>query len=240
MPAAEDRALIDELCTRALTRTDGARPVIGIAGSVAVGKSSMAARLAAGLSDLGARAVIVGTDGFLFPNSVLRARHLYLRKGFPETYDEERLVAFIRLARTGVASAEIPVYSHSLFDVDGLREAELGDVVIVEGVNALQPAVARELSHRIYVDADEPVIFRWYADRFAGLIEQAEVDERSFYRQFAPLDPEARAEFIQQVWDGINRVNLHDHIVHTRAHADTVIHLRADHSIERLEHQEQP
>lgn len=246
MSTYDDDLLIDDLCVGALTRTANSasavrsRPVIGIAGSVAVGKSSMAQRLARALRDRGKVVEIVGTDGFLLPNDVLKERGLYLRKGFPETYDEERLAAFVRLARTEATTAEIPLYSHGLFDIDGSRIADLGDVVIIEGVNALQPAISRELSHRLYIEAEESVVYRWYAERFAGLIQAAESDERSFYRQFVPLGPQERADFIQQVWDGINKVNLYDHIVHTKPFADTVIHMRTDHLIDRLEHQEQP
>lgn len=240
MFAYNDGELIEEICTRALASAAEGRAVIGIAGSVAVGKSSMAERVAVALATRGERAEIVGTDGFLFPNDILRSRDLYLRKGFPESYDEARLVEFIRHARTAATTAAIPVYSHARFDIDGTRMAELGDVVIVEGVNALQPMIARELSLRLYVEADETVVYGWYAERFAGLIRDAETDERSFYRQFVPLGPDERATFIRQVWDGINKVNLDDHIVHTRALADTIIHMRADHLIERLEHQEQP
>ena len=240
MSTYDDSGLLAEACTRAMENTGGARPVIGIAGSVAVGKSSMAARLAGLMHERGLRAEIVGTDGFLFPNTTLRERGLFLRKGFPESYDEARLAAFVRTARSAARTTEIPVYSHGLFDIDGLRTADLGDVVIVEGVNALQPSIARELSHRSYLEAGEAVVYGWFAERFAGLIHEAETDERSFYRQFVPLVAEQRAVFIRQVWDGINAVNLHEHIVPTRPFADTIIHMRADHLIERIEHQEQP
>ena len=237
---AIDVELLAELCDRTLRRSAGQRPVIGIAGSVAVGKSSMAARLAAAYGERGLQAEIVGTDGFLFPNAVLQQRGLITRKGFPETYDETGLAAFVRSARHGAEAVEIPTYSHALFDIDGTRLASLGDVVIVEGVNALQPSVARELGHRLYVETDEETVFGWFASRFRGLIAEADVDERSFYRQFVPLSPEQREELIRQVWDGINAVNLHEHIIHTRPLADTVIHMRADHLIKRLETQEQP
>ena len=237
---AIDDALLAELCDRTLRPVAGQRPVIGIAGSVAVGKSSMAARLAAAYAGRGLRAEIVGTDGFLYPNAILQQRGLITRKGFPETYDEDGLAAFVRAARDGAEAVEIPTYSHALFDIDGTRLASLGDVVIVEGVNALQPSVARELGHRLYVETDEETVFGWFASRFRGLIAEADVDERSFYRQFVPLSPEQREELIRQVWDGINAVNLHEHIIHTRPLADTVIHMRADHLIERLETQEQP
>ena len=214
--------------------------MIGIAGSVAVGKSSMAARLAGAYAERGLRAEIVGTDGFLYPNATLQGRGLLTRKGFPDTYDEDGLAAFVRAARDGADAVEIPTYAHGLFDIDGTRVASLGDLVIVEGVNALQPLVARELSHRLYVDADEAVVFDWFAARFRGLIVEAVADERSFYRQFVPLGPGPREDLIRQVWDGINAVNLHEHIVHTRPLADTIVHMRADHLIERLETQEQP
>ena len=111
MSTYDDTDLIGEICSRAVVTAADTRPVIGIAGSVAVGKSSMAERLAAALGAQGKRAEIVGTDGFLFPNAILRSRDLYYRKGFPESYDEERLAAFVRLARTGAAIRPCPHFA---------------------------------------------------------------------------------------------------------------------------------
>ena len=142
---------------------------------------------------------------------------------------------------TGEAAIHVPTVADTKALARDLQKAGVRAArEIDEGVNALQPAISRELSHRLYIEAEESVVYRWYAERFAGLIQAAESDERSFYRQFVPLGPQERADFIQQVWDGINKVNLYDHIVHTKPFADTVIHMRTDHLIDRLEHQEQP
>ena len=208
-----------------------ARPVVGIGGSVAVGKTTFATELAAALRATGVGATVVGTDGFLLPNEILERNGTLLRKGFPESYDTGRLVAFVRNARAGAATAVVPCYSHELFDISGTADIRLDEVVIVEGVNALQPAIAAQLTCRIYVNADERLIFSWFADRFTGLIAAAETDERSFYRRFVPLDASERAGVIRSVWDTINAVNLHEHIRPTADLADAVVQLRADHTI---------
>jgi type I pantothenate kinase len=191
---------------------------------VAVGKSTFAASLASALAPLAVE--VVATDGFLRPNAELSAEGLLGQKGFPRTYDEAAMVRFLDDVRAG-RRGEVPVYSHVTYDrVPGESRVVDGaavDVVVLEGVNALQPAVAAALDLRVYLDAAEPLIRSWYVERFLGLIEAAETEEASFYRGFVALDPAGRRSMAEAVWTGVNLVNLTDHIEATRAAADVVV-----------------
>lgn len=208
--------------------------LIGIAGSVAVGKSRVAADLAAVLSR-SHQVDIVTTDGFLFPNDELARRGLEARKGFPESYDTERLETFLRAVRRGQAVVEAPVYSHEAYDVlpGEVQQVEHPEVLIVEGVNVLQPGPSALLDVRIYVDADEADIRAWYTERFLLLRSAAVQDETSFFRRFADgADASVLAELI---WRGINGVNLLEHILPTRDRADVVVTKGADHRVTGLQ-----
>jgi type I pantothenate kinase len=151
-------------------------------------------------------------------------------KGVPATFDVVELVGFLRDLRVG-RPGRVPVYSHATFDrvpgevtvVDGV------DVVVVEGVNALQPEVADHLDLRVYVHAEEPHVRAWFVARFLGLVAGAEADPSSFYRRFVDLDDAARREVAESVWVGINLVNLTEHILPTRAAADVVVEKDAAH-----------
>ena len=224
----------DLVIERCLGAPDGERPVVVIGGSVAVGKSSFAERMRFRLLQRDGLATVVGTDGFLFSNNILVERGLLERKGFPETYDVDRLVAFLHHAKTLAAGATVPIYSHQVFDVIRQDVVALGDVVIVEGVNALRSPFFEVATHRVYLDAPEVVIRAWFAERFLRLIDDAERDETSFYRRFVVLDSDGRTEVVNQVWDGINGPNLREHVLPTMMHADTIVHLNSDHSIDRL------
>lgn len=200
-----------------------ARPaLVVIAGAVAVGKSTLAAALADALVPL--RVAVVATDGFLLPNEVLSARGLLARKGFPESYDAEAMAAFVADLRAG-RPAPVPVYSHATYDrVPGeIRVVADVDVAIVEGVNALQPAMASGADLAIYLDAPEPLVRSWYVERFLDQIRLAESDETSFYRGFTALDGDGRRALAEQVWQGVNLVNLAEHIAPTKAAADLVL-----------------
>lgn len=204
--------------------------LLGISGSVAVGKSTFAAAL---VDALAPRSVaVVATDGFLRTNADLAERGLLMQKGFPASYDEALLQAFLADLRAG-RDAEVPEYSHSTYDRvegQGRRVASAHDVVIVEGVNVLQPSIAPLLDLRIYLDADEPAIRQWYVDRFLQQVELARTDETSFYRRFADLPTDQQRQIAEGTWVGINLVNLVDHIAATRAAADVVVTKAADHS----------
>ncbi|HVF32509.1 MAG TPA: hypothetical protein VM933_05690 [Acidimicrobiales bacterium] len=205
-------------------RRVGSPYLVGVAGAVAVGKSTFAKALAAALDPVAVE--VVATDGFLRPNAELAAEGLLAQKGFPASYDVAALTGFLDDLRAG-RLAEAPVYSHVTYDrVPGEArrvDAATVEVLVLEGVNALQPAVAERLDLRVYVDADEPLVRSWYVQRFLEMIEAAEADEASFYRGFVALDPEARRSLADSVWEGVNLVNLTEHILPTREHADLVL-----------------
>ncbi len=204
--------------------------VVGLGGAVAVGKSTLAERIrAAALEEHGWHATIVGTDGFLFPNAVLAARGLLETKGAPNTYDEETLRSTISLVRSGADSVTIPTYSHRTFDVQQGEPVFIGDVVIIEGVNALQPTLVGSYDMAIYLDADENVIIGWFVERFLAMVQAAEADEASFYRRFVSLDDSSRIAMAKSVWAQINAPNLHRFVAPTRAHADLVVRLDEHH-----------
>ena len=195
---------------------------------MAVGKSTFAAALADALAPLAVE--VVATDGFLRPNDDLAAAGLLHQKGFPATYDEAAIAEFLAALGAG-RPAEVPVYSHVTYDrVPGeVRVVEAVDAVVLEGVNALQPAVAAHLDLRVYLHADEPVVRGWYVDRFLELTAAAEGDEGSFYRRFVGLDAVGRGEVAEAVWEGVNLVNLTDHILATKRVADIVVEKQAGH-----------
>jgi len=204
--------------------------LVGIAGAVAAGKSTLAAALASTLAPLAVE--VVATDGFLRPNDELAAEGTLLHKGFPATYDEPGIAAFLANLAAG-RPGRVPVYSHVTYDVvpGEVRVVEGADVVILEGVNALQPAVAAGLDLRVYVDVDEPVVRAWFVDRFLSLVDAARGDEASFYRRFVDLDPDGRRAVAIAVWEGVNLVNLTDHILATRDAADVIVRKSPDHSM---------
>jgi type I pantothenate kinase len=205
--------------------------LVGIAGAVAVGKSTFAGHLRDALAP--AAVEVVATDGFLLPNDELAAAGLLSQKGFPATYDVAAMAAFLADVRAGRPGA-VPVYDHATYDrVPGAVQRIDGsavDVVVLEGVNALQPAVAEHLDLRVYLHADEPLVRSWYVERFLAQIVAAEADETSFYRGFVALDDAGRRQLAEQVWTGVNLVNLTDHIVATRDHADVVVEKTAGHA----------
>jgi type I pantothenate kinase len=203
--------------------------LIGIAGAVAVGKTTVADALATELD-----AAVVSTDGFLLPNAVL-GPSAFTRKGFPDTYDEAALTAFLDALHAGGGqnTVEAPLYSHEHYDIDPVRRQRIvrPATVILEGVNALQPRVAERLHCRIYVDADEEHVEAWYVDRFLRLCDTAERDRGSgsFYDAFAAMPVDARIDVATSAWAAINLPNLHQHIAPTRARADIVVTKDADH-----------
>ena len=213
----------------------GRRLVIGLAGAVSVGKTTFAAEVAAALrTRFDQSATVVGTDGFLLPNSVLEPRGLMYHKGLPDTYDTESLQGFLATAASAASQVEIPVYSHEVFDTVGSQTIDLPDVVLVEGINILGDAFAPMLDLRVYLEADERVVIDWFVRRFLHLIVAAESDSSSFYTRFVALSPEERSTTAHGVWDAINGPNLHQHIAPTKANADLVLRLRSDHGVESM------
>lgn len=175
---------------------------------------------------------VVATDGFLRSNEELASDGLLMHKGFPATYDTAAMTAFLADVAAG-RPGRVPVYSHVTYDlVPGeVRVVAGADVVILEGVNALQPVVAAGLDLRVFIDADEPVVRGWFADRFLALVEAARDDAGSFYRRFVDLDADGRRAMAVAVWEGVNLVNLTDHILATRDAADVIVRKAPDHTM---------
>jgi type I pantothenate kinase len=203
--------------------------VIGVSGSVAVGKSTFCRTLQAVLRawPQAPKVEIVSTDGFLLPNRELETRGIMHRKGFPESYDLEEMKRFFSELRVG-AMAQVPLYSHETYDrLPYAQTIEAPDIMIFEGVAATLPS--EEVDFSIYLDAEEADIEAWFLSRVLALREQAEPD--TFYWQFREITEEAFAERARKVWRDVNLANLHEHILPTREHADLVLHKGADHSV---------
>ncbi len=236
--------------TSTFLREDAGRTpfVIGIAGSVAVGKSTTA-RI---LRELMVRwpatphVELITTDGFLYPNAELARRGLMDRKGFPESYDRRRLVRFLATVKAGAAEVCAPVYDHLTYDIvpDAQVAVRRPDVLIVEGLNVLQPArpgvggsslaVSDFFDLSIYVDARTPDVRQWYVDRFLSLRQTAFARPESYFHRYADLtDEEARAR-AGQIWDTINAPNLVENILPTRSRATLVLTKAADHTVRRV------
>lgn len=221
--------------------------VIAVAGSVAVGKSTTARILQALLRRWPdhPQVDLVTTDGFLYPNRILTERGLMDRKGFPESYDLRALLRFLADVKAGVPEVRAPVYSHLTYDIVPDEEQIVAgpDIVILEGLSVLEtgdgpgrraPAlfVSDFFDFSIYVDADASDIESWYVERFLTLCETAFQDERSFFRHFSGLSREDAVAVARGIWQSINAVNLHEHVLPTRERADLVLEKDADHSIQ--------
>jgi type I pantothenate kinase len=235
---------------RFLRKGNGKTPfIIGLAGSVAVGKSTTARVLQALLAlwPSHPKVELVPTDGFLFPNDVLEERGLMNRKGFPESYDLTKLLNFLAAVKSGQERVEAPVYSHLVYDVlpDQMLVIEQPDIVMVEGLNVLQPAklpkdgeaipfVSDFFDFSIYIDAADELIEEWYVERFLRLRQTAFRDPASYFHRYATLsEDEARATGLS-IWRSINLVNLRDNILPTRQRADLILRKRADHAVETV------
>jgi type I pantothenate kinase len=222
--------------------------VIGIAGSVAVGKSTTSRILQALLSRWPdhPEVALVTTDGFLLPNAVLEQRGLMDRKGFPESYDTAALVRFVAAVKAGVAEVEAPVYSHLSYDIVPHERVVVRqpDVLIVEGLNVLQTGtedaperrvfVSDYFDFSIYVDADEAHIARWYVERFRRLRDTAFRDPRSYFQRYADLDDERADTIARDIWERINGRNLAANILPTRSRADLILRKSADHTVDEV------
>ena len=214
--------------------------VIGVAGSVAVGKSTSARVLQALLSRWPdhPRVDLVTTDGFLHPNAILEQRGLMQRKGFPESYDRRRLLEFVAALKSGAGEVSSPIYSHLAYDIipGETRQVRRPDILIVEGLNVLQGGstgafVSDYFDLSIYVDADPTDIEEWYVARFLTLRDTAFRDPASYFHRYVSLsDPEAVAE-ARRIWREINLVNLEANILPTRERATLILHKSADHGV---------
>ncbi len=221
--------------------------VIGIAGSVAVGKSTTARLLQALLSRWPhhPEVQLLTTDGFLLPNVELERRGLLHRKGFPESYDVGRLLQVVGDVKAGAPLVRAPVYSHLIYDVVPGESVEIRqpDILLVEGLNVLQTGTPRSadgvfvsdfFDFSIYVDAAVEHIRGWYVERFLALRETAFRDERSYFRRYAELDEAAAREQAVRIWTEINQVNLVENVLPTRSRADLVLRKGEDHRVEEV------
>ncbi len=216
--------------------------IIGVAGSVAVGKSTTA-RLLRTLLGRKRKVDLVTTDGFLKPNATLTAEGLMTRKGFPESYDGRALIQFLSAVKR-CERAEAPVYSHSSYDVepDERLVVDCPDVLIFEGLNVLQPPDLRSglpvvsdfFDFSIFIDAETEQIAQWYQSRFMRLRETAFLDERAFFHRYTKMtEAEAHAK-AHELWTTINLVNLEENILPTRERARLVLKKGADHKVEQI------
>jgi type I pantothenate kinase len=208
--------------------------LVAVTGGVAAGKSTFAAALAATLPR---PTVTVASDGFLFPNVELEARGLSARKGFPESYDAGALMAFLDAVRSADPDAAAPVYSHRTYDIVAGERAEVGTaaVVIVEGLHLASPAlgVRDRFDLVVHLDAADVDLERWYLERFRALRTAAADDPTSFLHPYVAMGGEALDEMALDVWRAVNLVVLHEHARPDGAHADVVLHLGPDHTVER-------
>jgi type I pantothenate kinase len=223
--------------------------VIGVAGSVAVGKSTTARILQELLlrwPDT-PRVSLVTTDGFLYPNAELERRGLLERKGFPESYDRRALMRFVADVKSGMEVVTAPVYSHLTYDiVPGERiEVHRPDVLVVEGLNVLQPPVTRPDGSRtgaitdyfdfsVYVDADIALIKEWYVRRFLRLRETAFADPQSYFHRYATLTDDEARRTASGIWGSINEPNLVENVDPTKDRATLILTKGADHSVSRI------
>ena len=242
---------LHNVSTRFLQTPDQRVPfIIGVAGSVAVGKSTTARILQALLQrwPSSPKVDLVTTDGFLHPNKILAERGIMERKGFPESYDRARFVQFLADIKSGKGQISVPVYSHLVYDVVEGSEITVDqpDILIVEGLNILQPGeLPRDgkpilfasdfLDFSIYIDADNDDLEQWFMERFFRLRETAFKDPTSFFRRFAKMSEAEAGEFGRVVWRTINLPNLLDNVLPTRGRADLILKKGKSHSIEDVQ-----
>lgn len=217
--------------------------VIGVAGSVAVGKSTFARILQALLARWPdhPKVDLVTTDGFLHPNRVLAERGIMNRKGFPESYDTRRLIEFLRELKSGAPSVSAPVYSHVVYDiVDGEQVVvHQPDILIIEGLNVLQVGSADEFvsdyfDFSIYIDADEACIEEWYVQRFLTLCETVFQDPNSFFTNYSHLTRDEAIATARSIWREINGKNLRENIEPTRSRAGLLLRKGPDHRVSQV------
>src|SRR6187431_752209 len=223
--------------------------IIGVAGSVAVGKSTTARVLQALLARWPnvPKVDLITTDGFLLPNAVLEREGLMEKKGFPESYDLPALLRFLADVKAGRRPVRAPIYSHLVYDVvpNQWVEVDRPDILIVEGLNVLQtgqlpkdgkaiPYVSDFFDFSVYIDADESVLQHWYVDRFLTLRGTAFRDPKSYFHRYSNLSDKEATETASSIWSRINLVNLHENILPTRQRADLILKKSESHLVEEV------
>ena len=223
--------------------------IIGIAGSVAVGKSTTARVIKELMTrwPSSPKVDLVTTDGFLYPNEILRRENMMDRKGFPESYDVGAILRFLSAIKAGQENVRAPRYSHLTYDVlpGEYTIVDRPDILIFEGINVLQvrdlpsdgkfvPFVSDFFDFSIYIDADENDIHKWYVDRFMRLRETAFRNPESFFHRYATIREEAARAIAESLWENINLKNLHMNILPTRPRADLILRKGPDHLIEQV------
>jgi len=229
-----------------LGRADKVPYIVGVAGSVAVGKSTTARILRALLARWPnhPKVDLITTDGFLYPNKLLEERGLMQRKGFPESFDIKRLIRFLSDVKAGSPRVEAPVYSHFTYDVlqGETVTVDQPDILVVEGLNVLQPwkpadgdepqpFVSDFFDFSIYLDADEEAIRRWYIERFLSLRRTSFKDPAAYFHRYSKLTEKEAIETADAIWTSINLANLHKNILPTRQRADLILRKGDDHRI---------
>ncbi len=243
---AKSTKRLGEATSAFLQEEDATTPfVVAVAGSVAVGKSTIA-RLLRELMSRWAdtpRVELVTTDGFLYSNAELERRGLMDRKGFPESYDRRALIEFLTEVKSGAPEARAPFYSHMRYDIvpDAHVVVRRPDVVIVEGLNVLQPAatpndvaVSDLFDFSVFVDADVEHIQKWYVDRFLALRKGSFSNPHSYFNVFAHLTDDEAETTAMGYWNDINMPNLVENVMPTKHRATLVLRKGADHSVERV------
>ncbi|GAB6989329.1 type I pantothenate kinase [Paenibacillus pini] len=218
--------------------------IIGIAGSVAVGKSTTARLMQTLLSqwDQHSNVALVTTDGFLYPNHILQERGMMDKKGFPESYDIKKLIQFIGNAKCGQPELRAPVYSHTAYDILQGEEQIITepDILILEGINVLQVNTEAQVfvsdyfDFSIYIDADEANIRKWYVERFQMLRDTAFQNPESYFHRYASLTQAEAIQKAYQIWEQINAVNLQQNILPTKERAKLIVKKGPNHTIEQV------
>jgi type I pantothenate kinase len=221
--------------------------IVGIAGSVSVGKSTTARVLQALLSRWkeNTRVALVTTDGFLYPNAVLEEKGIMLKKGFPQSYDIKKLLKFVTDLKSGEKDIKVPKYSHLVYDVIPGEYVTIDqpDILILEGLNVLQSGmdypdekprifVSDYVDFSIYVDADEEMLEEWYISRFMKFRKGAFTDPKSYFRNFAQLSEEEAVKTSKAIWREINRKNLWQNVQPTRERASLILHKAEGHAVD--------
>ena len=222
--------------------------IIGVAGSVASGKSTFSRILELLLKNSlkGFNIKLLTTDGFLYPNSVLEENNLMEKKGFPESYDIDSFYKFLSSVKAGVSKTYAPIYSHNLYDIIPDEKLEIidPDVVIIEGINVLQSAKSKDkktilevqdfLNFSIYLDADERYLRQWYIDRFLSLRLAALNNKEDFFNRFSSIDIDQAKEIANSIWEKINLINLNENILPTKYKANLILKKNINHKTNEI------